>query len=228
MINFLTHQTVEDVFTYNYEALREWRSFLSLPYRSPDAERYFIASRLSNPNVMSSLGAYQPDESNSVRLVFGDGSVLNLPDEIFESVGGYQRTVRKRKLLKHLNAVQQQMHALPQESRHDKLIAKAAKILKSLKRMRSSQHEDVVVSTRGFKQLFMSALQQNLSRVQLYREVLRLVNRAHELETLLPPKVRKTLKASIELCHAAHLQRLLPTRQPEESKVFPFAFPTKK
>jgi len=129
MINFPKFKTIDDVFTHNFEALRRWRAFISVPHLMPDAARYYVAQHLDEQGVIAGLWVEQPEHQNAVALAFPDKSVLVWPDWIFENEETYHKALDCAGDLEELDEIWEEIKNLAGPGHADELFARAVEFL---------------------------------------------------------------------------------------------------
>src|ERR1035441_7668290 len=142
-MNHLRFKTIEEVFTHNFDVLRKWRDWSSVPHRLPAALRYFVAQQLSDPEAVAKLSVDNPEDRCPDPLEFSDGSVLKLPDQVFEDQDSYDEFAFQENLRIDLDNIQCAIWSLASQTRANDLFEKAAELLGALESISSSPSEIV-------------------------------------------------------------------------------------
>jgi hypothetical protein len=182
----LKYKTIEEVFTHNFEPLHLWRDFLSVPHRLPGAVRYFLARQLEDPESASRLFVEEPERRNAGALAFADGSVLVLPDEIFQGADAYTQVAFDGWPLARLERIECEIEALAGRTRAGDIFLKADEIVESLGDVLGSNDSEILQARAldlawDLNRELANAFYGGGCRAQLARAWLRIANRAREL-----------------------------------------------
>jgi hypothetical protein len=223
MANSIKYESIQDVFTHHYEALSKWRGYICLPHLMPDAVRYYIAQQLIDAALVESLDVHRPDQTGLPLLRFADGSILRIPDYLFDDEDGYDAVLLEKEIRERINKNERNIRSLIFETKADELVKKALRIRNAIARMYPKS--SYLVKT-GMQKL-MNKLNRTLvnifcqgrCHVSHDRELCDIAKRAEELMRRLAPSME--LRASIaiwlanemELLDSSQIRKRQPTQQ---------------
>lgn len=138
--NPIKYRSVEEVFINHFEVLNENRSNLCVPHRLPEAARYFIWHHLAAPETAGHLDFVESIGSYDDLLAFEDGTVLALPDRIYDDPETWKLVMKNSGRLDHLRETERTITALAAETNPTALANGSAELCEWLQDADASEY----------------------------------------------------------------------------------------
>lgn len=212
-----THQTIAEVFTWHYEALRQWHPDMCSPETWPDAVRYFVKQRLGGPERNRVTLDYCPNQLEDQAFEFRDGSYFVPPDEIFEDQDSYEDGLQMRALRAEMYRLQRQIESLPFEPSVRRVFSRSSDLLRDI------EHVDCLgdKEAENTAKILIEILRRNIitcfrkgnCHVKTSKDLLYTVKKAHSIFPKWPEAVANSLQIAIVLWLARELTSVRQRRR---------------